>query len=174
MKSSPSNSATTAIDPGEAAQIAARKAASNRLVEMAAQGALRAEKPLPDLLLDGFPFTPALWMIVVEPLTPREVSDGGIAVVDLSQEAESYQMTVGRVLKAGPASFEGQTTGGVRLGNFTDDIQRRDDLIGKYVVYQRHTGQELTLRKTGQVVMAMKLTDLLGVTDDPYAWKFYI
>jgi hypothetical protein len=139
-----------------------------------AQNALRPEPPLPDLLLAGFPFTPALWMIVVEPLAPREMSDGGIAVVDLSQEAESYQVTVGRVLKAGPAAMEGKTAGGVELCNFTDSIRTRDQLIGVYVVYQKHVGQDLTLRKTGQIVKAMKLTDTLGVTDDPYAWKFYV
>lgn len=168
------NGPSAHIDPAVAQRIAERKAASNRLVEAAAQGALRAENPPPDLMLAGFPFTPALWMIVVEPLQPRDTSDGGIAVVDLSQEAEAFQMTVGRVLKAGPASFDGQTTGGVKLSNFTDGVQCREDLIGKYVVYQRHVGQDLVLRKTGQTVKAMKLTDCLGVTEDPHAWKFYI
>ena len=160
--------------PPETAAAAARARASNALVEAAARGALRDMKPPPDLFEAGFPFTPALWMIVIEPLRPREESDGGIAVVDLSQEAEEFQMTVGRVLKAGPASMDGQTTGGVRLNNFTADIQTPADLIGKYVVHHRHVGQELTLRKTGQVVKVMKVTELLGITEDPYAWKFYI
>lgn len=157
--------------PQSAAQL--RASATHALVERAAQNALRAEAPPPDLLLEGFPFTPALWMIVVEPLLPREMSDGGIAVVDLSQEAESFQMTVGRVLKAGPAAMDGKTSGGVELANFTADIRVPSDLIGKHVVYKRHVGQELTLRKTGQIVKVMMLTDLLGITEDPYAWKFY-
>lgn len=145
------------------------------LVDRAARQALRAPASLePDLLIDGIPFTPALWMIVVEPLKPRSKSDGGIEVVDVSQEAESYSVTVGRVLKAGPASMEGKTTGGVELCNFTKDIRTPEALIGQYVVYQHHVGQPLTLRKTGQVVKAMKITDLLGVTEDPHAWKFYI
>lgn len=161
--------------PNPAAQSAAqlRVSATNALVERAAQNALKAEPPPPDLLLEGFPFTPALWMIVVEPLLPREMSDGGIAVVDLSQEAESFQMTVGRVLKVGPAAMAGRTSGGVELATFTDDIHFAPQLIGKHVVYKRHVGQELTLRKTGQIVKVMMLTDLLGITEDPYAWKFY-
>jgi hypothetical protein len=159
--------------------VADRAAASNALVEAAARGALRALKPppdllTPDLLTAGFPFTPAYWMIVVEPLQPREESDGGIAVVDLSQEAESYQMTVGRVLKVGPAAMEGQTVGGVKLDNFTADIRKPEHLVGRYFVYQRHVGQELILRKTGQTIKVMKTTDLLGETDDPHAWRFYI
>lgn len=163
-----------ASNQAAASAAALRAAATTTLVERAAQSALRDTQPPPDLLTEGFPFTPGLWMIVVEPLQARTMSDGGIAVVDLSQEAESYQVTVGRVLKAGPASMDGKTTGGVDLNHFTADITAPEDLIGKYVVYMRHVGQELTLRKTGQIVKVMKITDLLGVTDDPYAWKFYV
>jgi hypothetical protein len=148
--------------------------ATNSMVERAARQALREVAPAPDLLRDGFPFTPALWMIVIEPLKPRTMSDGGLEVVDLSQEAESFQITVGRVLKAGPASMEGKTSSGIELANFTADIKTPSDLIGKHVIYQRHVGQELTFRKTGQTIKVMKVTDLLGVTDDPNVWKFYI
>jgi hypothetical protein len=149
--------------------------ASNTLVERAARAALRATDPaMPDLLLDGIPFTPALWYIVVEPLVPRTVSDGGIDVVDLSQEAESYAVTVGRVLAGGPEAMNGKTAAGIDLSNFTKDIHSIEELIGKYVIYRHHVGQKLTLRKTGQEVKAMAVTDLLGVTADPYAWKFYI
>lgn len=149
--------------------------ANSNLVERAARDALRAVGPRePDLLLDGFPFTPAHWMIVVEPLKPRNRSDGGIEVVDVSQEAEAYSVTVGRILKAGPTSMEGRTTAGIELCKFTDDITKREQLIGIHVIYQHHIGMTLTLRKTGQVVKAMKITDLLGVTEDPHAWKFYI
>ena len=149
--------------------------ATNSLVERAARDALRAEDPaMPDLLLDGIPFTPALWNIVVEPLVPRTTSDGGIEVVDISQEAESYSVTVGRVLRAGPESMKGKTAAGIDLSNFTDEIHTREELIGKHVVYKHHVGQKLTLRKTGQEVKAMAITDLLGVTEDPHAWKFYI
>jgi hypothetical protein len=149
--------------------------ASNSLVERAARDALRGTDPqLPDMLLDGIPFTPALWYIVVEPLVPRTTSDGGLEVVDLSMEAESYAITVGRVLQAGPESMKGKTAAGIDLSNFTADIHTREELIGKHVVYKHHVGQKLTLRKTGQEVKVMAITDLLGVTEDPQAWKFYI
>jgi hypothetical protein len=156
-------------------QAEAQKQASNILVERAAREALRGQDPaLPDLLIDGLPFTPALWNIVVEPLVPRTHSDGGIEVVDLSAEAEGYSITVGRVLRAGPESMKGKTAAGIDLSNFTDEIHTREQLIGKHVIYKHHVGQKLTLRKTGQEVKAMAITDLLGVTEDPHAWKFYI
>lgn len=134
----------------------------------------RREAEEPDLLVDGIKFTPSLWHIVIEPLKPRTTSDGGIEVVDVSQEAESYAVTIGRVLRCGPAAFEGRTTAGIDLSHFTNEISSPGQLIGKYVVYQHHVGQELTLRRTGQKVKVMKVTDLLGVTEDPHAWKFYI
>ena len=146
----------------------------NNVVDRAVYNALRKEDPLPDLLADGIPFEPALWMIVVEPLRARTKSDGGIEVVGVSQEAEDYQVTVGRILSAGPAALDGQTTGGVKLNQFTKNISEPEQLVGIYVAYQRHVGQEMRLRQTDQRVMVMKVTDLLGVTSEPYSWKFYI
>lgn len=143
-------------------------------VERAARRALREVAQKPDLLKEGFPFDPGWVNIVVEPIEPRTVSDGGIEVVDLSQQAEAIQCTVARVLKAGPAAMEGVTASGIKLCNFHKDVQTIEQLIGKYVVYQLHCGQELTLRRTGQKIRVLKVTDLLGITDDPQAWKFYI
>lgn len=147
---------------------------SNTAVDRMVQDALRKEEPMPDLLVDGIPFEPALWMIVVEPLRARTVTDGGFVMVATSQEAEDYQVTVGRILSAGPAALDGQTTGGVKLNQFTRDISTPEQLVGIYVAYQRHVGQEMRLRKTDQRVLVMKATDLLGVTKQPDAWKFYI
>lgn len=143
-------------------------------IDRLARNALRETKPKPDLFATGFPFDPGWVNIVVEPIEPRTVSDGGIETVTVSQEAEAIQCTVARVLKAGPAAMEGTTASGIKLGNFHKNIQTPEDLVGKFVVYQLHCGQEMTLRKTGQRIRVLKVTDLLGITDDPQAWKFYI
>ncbi len=146
----------------------------SRLDRLARKALREVERPLPDLLRDGFPFDPGWVNIVVEAVPPRTVSDGGIEVVETSQEAEAIQCTVARVLKCGPAAMEGTTASGIKLSNFHPDIQTPAQLVGKYVVFQLHCGQELTLRKTGQKIRVLKVTDLLGVTVDPQAWKFYI
>jgi hypothetical protein len=149
--------------------------ATNSLVERAARAAMRGRPDdEPDLLTEGFPFEPALWMIVIEPIKPRELSDGNIVTVGISQEAEEFQITVGRVLKAGPGALDGKTTAGLELSKFLPGINTPEQLIGKYVIYKRHVGQDLILRKTGQTIKVMVVTDLLGVTSDPNAWKFYI
>jgi hypothetical protein len=127
-----------------------------------------------DLLKDGFPFEPGGWYMAIEPITPMNVSRGGIVLAEISQQAEGYQATVGRVLKCGPSAFEGKTTSGIDLSNFLPGVRSAKELIGKYVIYQQHTGQLLVLRATGQRIILLKLTDLLGATDDPQAWKFYV
>lgn len=143
-------------------------------IDRVARRALKEVAIKPDLLKDGFPFDPGWVNIVVETIAPRTTSDGGIEVVEESSEADRHQCTVARVLKAGPAAMEGLTASGIKLCNFHKDIQTIEQLIGKYVIYQLHCGQELTLRKTGQKIRVLKVTDLLGVTPDPHAWKFYI
>jgi hypothetical protein len=143
-------------------------------IDRVARRALKAVAKTPDLFKDGFPFDPGWVNIVVEQIAPRTVSDGGIEVVEDSVTAEAIQCTVARVLKAGPAAMEGKTASGIELKNFHKDIQTVEQLIGKFVIFQLHCGQELTLRKTGQKIRVLKVTDLLGVTADPQAWKFYI
>lgn len=148
---------------------------SSSLVDRAARAALREVKhDTRDLLKDGFPFEPASWHIVVEPQEPRVMSDGGIMAPVASQEAEAFQNTVGRVLKCGPAAMEGRTTGGIELSNFLPGISRPAQLIGKFVLFQSHVGQLFTLRRTDQSIRVIKLAEILGVTDDPNAWKFYL
>lgn len=127
-----------------------------------------------DLLKDGFPFRPALWNIVVEPIKARTVSDGGIVVPEMSTDADGIQTTVARVLKVGPAAFDGVTSSGIALKNFLPGVTCAEDLIGKFYFHQQHVGMILRLRKTDQQVKVMKLTDLLGETEDPQAWKFYV
>lgn len=151
------------------------KSATPRIdIERAARQALSGKKPNPDLLKHGFPFTPGGWNIVIEPLEPREITDGGLIIADISQEAESFQITIGRVLKAGPTSMQGRTSSGIDLSVFTEDIKCPADLIGKFVIYQRFAGHQLKLRRTGQKIIVMDITELLGVTDDPDAFKFYV
>lgn len=144
----------------------------NHLMQRAAVA--RTAPATVDLLKDGFPFEPSGWYIVIEPVTPAEITESGIVLAEITKTAEGYQATVGRVLKCGPTAFAGKTTSGIELGNFLPGIQSAEQLIGKFVLYQAHTGQPLQLRKTGQRVVIMKLTDLLGVTEDPQAWKFYV
>jgi co-chaperonin GroES (HSP10) len=143
-------------------------------VERAARKALHDKKPKPDLLKRPPPFTPGSWNILVEPIEPKEESKGGIILAPITTEADGYQVTIGRVIRCGPTAFEGETTSKISLGHFTDDIRTPRQLVGKYVVFQRHTGHDMFLRETEQKLKVLTLQEILGVTDDPDAWRFYV
>lgn len=143
-------------------------------IDRLAREAKRDLEKKPDLLKEGFPYEPAWIWIVIEPRAPKTMSAGGIHHVEVSQTAETYQASIGRVLKAGPASMDGKTTSGIDICKFLPGITTREQLIGKWVFYQQHTGQRLRLAKTDQMIIVMKVTDLLGSTEDPDAWRFYL
>lgn len=146
-------------------------------VDRIAQAAIAEEQPKPDLLKTGIPLRVGSFYIAVEPITPSQFSAGNhgarILTAAITQEAESYQITIGRVLQCGPTAFDGKTESGIELGHFLPDITCAEDLIGKYVIFRKHTGQKLTLRASGQDIRLMTLDEFLGVTDDPTAWRFW-
>lgn len=151
-----------------------QKVTHSDIERLARQAIKDTKKPTLDLIKNGIPFRPALWYILVQPIEPRLISDGGIYTPDISQEAEEWAITVGKVIKCGPAAFEGKTQSGIELKNFLPGIQCAEQLIGKFVIYQLHTGMDLKLRNSDIKVKVMKITDLLGDSEDPNAWKFYI
>ena len=144
------------------------------LINRAVARAAEPERPKRDLLVTDFPFEPGHWNIVVEPLEPKTRTEGGIEVVSESIDAEKIQITIGRVLKAGPTAMEGRTSSGILLCEFTDKIKTREQLIGSYVMFQRYTGATLVLREDMRRLLVMNVTELLGITTDPNAWKFYL
>jgi hypothetical protein len=147
-------------------------------LDLAAQRELEQDNEDFELLKRAVPFEPSLWHIFVVPVQPRTMSDGkggtSVYVPEIASEADRWQGTVARVLKCGPLAFEGKTASGLDLKNFLPGIDCAEKLIGKYVFYQLHTGQSMQMRRTGTEFKVFKLTDFLGVTGDPYAWKFYV
>lgn len=143
-------------------------------VERAARKALKEKAPKPDLLKNPPPLTVGAWNILVEPIEPKEESAGGIILAPITTEADSYQVTIGRVIACGPTAFEGKTTSGIDLGHFTDDIRSPKQLIGKFVMYQRHTGHDITLRETDQKLKILTLQEIVGVVHAPEKFRFYV
>lgn len=146
-------------------------------VDLAARRALQqADAETVDLLkLDRLPVQPAGWNILVEPMTPKQTSEGGIMLVSESQMAEEVNTTVGRVIACGPTAMQGKTNSGIEIRDFTDDIQKPADLKGRYVIYQKHTGQDVVLKKYGdRKLKLLTVTELLAVVDDPDDLRFYL
>lgn len=144
----------------------------DRLAANALQ-AVATERAKPDLLKTGIPGEPTLWRIVVEPVTPNE-KVGSLYKADATVDAEKYMTNVGRVLAVGPEALVGKTESGCDLSHVTDSIRKREDLIGKYVVYQKHSGTRMKLRDGGIDLVILTITEIDMITDDPEAWVFYL
>ena len=127
-----------------------------------------------DWLRQNLDFVPTLWHIVLWPAKPRTRSEGGMFIVDSSQEAEAYQKTVGQVLFCGPLALEGKTAGGQELKNFAPGITRPEELIGKHVVHQSNVGMLYRHRATDEVIKVILPEQILAITGDPEGWKFYL
>lgn len=112
------------------------------------------------------------WNIGVVPIRPRRVTEGGIEVVDQTIEAEETQNRIGRVFQVGPTALEGKTASGIPLNIFTDGIRTREDLVGKYLLFDMYAGKRLHLRNGHQIV-SLVITDLIAHVHDPHAWRFY-
>ncbi len=124
-------------------------------------------------LMFDIPLEPALWQVFVAPLKPRTTSEGGIEIVTSAQDVEEISTTVGLVRAAGPQALVGATAGGVPLAPLTDQVRTREDLIGKFVMYEKHGGESLYL-KSGHRVVVVTASQIKGVTNDPHAWRFYL
>jgi co-chaperonin GroES (HSP10) len=127
-----------------------------------------------DYLKEKLPLRPIGWQILLEPQEPKKTSAGGIIIADAAQQVEEITITVGRVLRVGPTALQGKTSSGVNLADLDPSIQKVDDLIGMYVIYQRYTGSTITLRRTGKKLLLLTVTELLAIAEDPDELLFYV
>lgn len=127
-----------------------------------------------DLVRDGVPLKVAHWNILVEPVKPKTMSDGGIMLPEDMLKAEAIQTTLGRVLQCGPTAFEGKTSSGISLATLAEGISSAEQLIGRYVIYQKYTGHAIQLRRTGTKLILLTVTEILAVPDNPADWQFYL
>lgn len=130
-------------------------------------------KPKKDL--SKIPLTVCYWHILVEPVAPSDtLGDGVLAKAGMTAEAEQYMINMGKVLACGPAALKGKTESDIPLTEIAPGIERAEDLVGKTVVYQKHTGTVLRIRGTDQQVLLLTATEILAITDDPNFWVFYL
>lgn len=118
------------------------------------------------------PIKPFNWQIIIEPQRPKETSKGGIIITDTAKEVAQVQTTVGRIIAVGPTAFCGKTQSGVELSKFSPDIKTPQDLIGRYVLYQRYTGLEVKFKR-GQRMIVMDDTNILCDVPNPDELLFY-
>lgn len=119
---------------------------------------------------ENFPLEVAMWQILIEMQRPKDRM-GRFIKVETQRENEQYLTTVGRVLMVGPTAMSGKTESGIPLDQLTATIKTPEQLIGKYVIIQRYTGNELFFAPWPvKKLRYITATEILGVTTNPGMW----
>lgn len=117
---------------------------------------------------DKLPFKTMLWRILVEPVTAKPMTEGGIALPDMVTDAEKILTSVGRVLQIGEFAFKSKTLAGINLAD-----EPNKPTVGSYVLHERYAGQEIDLR-SGRKLRILLDTEILMLVTDPEEIRNYI
>lgn len=122
------------------------------------------------------PMRPTGWNILIEPVEPPRKSAGGIEYVEQTRDIASIQTNCARVLALGPTAFEGKTSSGIELSKLSDEIKTPGDMVGRWIIYQKHTGQASILRRPleGKKLMNITASEILDLVDDPNDFLFWV
>lgn len=119
---------------------------------------------------ENFPLEVAMWQILIEMQRPKDRM-GRFIKVETQRENEQYLTTVGRVLLVGPTAMSGKTESGIPLDQLTATIKTPEQLVGKYVIIQRYTGNDLFFAPWPvKKLRYITATEILSVTKVPGMW----
>ena len=115
-----------------------------------------------------FPLEIAMWNVLIEMVRPTSKFGGLIEKTAAQLSAEEYLSVIGRVILVGPSAMEGKTESGILLKDLTATIKTPEDLIGKYLIHQRHTGADVWFAPLpGKKLKIITTTEILAVTTNP-------
>lgn len=116
------------------------------------------------------PLKPMFWHVLIEPMrASAKIGSGVLYQSDESKRVEEILTTVGRLVAIGPCAFTGKTN----AGNFLGEGIERDKLIGRWVMYAKHTGQEIKLR-SGHRLMLLNDSELLAFVENPEDFRHWL
>lgn len=118
----------------------------------------------------NFPLEVASWNILIEMQRPKDRMGRFIKTAE-QINTEQYLTVVGRVLLCGPTALSGKTESGIPLNELTATIKTTTDLIGKFVIVQRYTGNDLFFAPIpGKKLRYITATEILGVSPMAGLW----
>lgn len=116
----------------------------------------------------SFPLEIAMWNVLIEMVRPTVKFGGLIQKTGPQMQAEEYLSVIGRVIMVGPSAMEGKTESGILLKDLTATIKTGPQLVGKYVIHQRHTGADIWFAPLpGKRLKLITTTEILAVTTVP-------
>lgn len=114
--------------------------------------------PIPDNL----PQVMNYYMLVIPLAPPKTIGKlGRIILTEESQEIESYQIRVGKLVAKGPAAYKRQDLA----------MNTKEPSPGDYVVYKPNAG--IPTHYKGVKLLFMTDFDIIGITDEPEAFTQY-
>lgn len=117
-----------------------------------------------------FPLEVASWNILIEMQKPKDRMGRFIKHID-QINVEQHLTVVGRVLLCGPTALSGKTESGIPLNELTATIKTPEDLIGKFVICQRYTGNDQFFAPLpGKKLRYITATEILGVSKIAGLW----
>lgn len=119
---------------------------------------------------DNFPLECASWNILIEMQRPKDRM-GRFVKVQSQVDNEQYLTVVGRVLMCGPTAMTGKTESGIPLDQLTATIKTPEQLIGKFVIIQRYTGNDQFFAPLpGKKLRYITATEILAVSKMAGLW----
>lgn len=107
---------------------------------------------------------PMYWRVMVAPVAPKEVSEGGIVLALSNQEAQDILNFVGQVVAVGAAAGKHE-----RLGGNGAAPAQGFPKVGDYVAYGRYSGQKMICH--GVKVVVINDDEILATIPNPEAIK---
>lgn len=115
-----------------------------------------------------FPLEIAMWNVLIEMVRPASKYGGLIEKTAGQIAAEEYLGVIGRVILVGPSAMEGKTESGIALKDLTATIKTPEQLVGKYLIHQPHTGAPVWFAPLpGKKLKIITTTEILAVTTNP-------
>jgi len=107
------------------------------------------------------PFQPIFWRVLVQIDRPKEVTDGGIMLIEDTVEDDMYLKYVGKVVAIGSLAFKAKTRADLELSSETHKPE-----VGSYVVFYKNAGNRFMTHDGRQFVLVSD-TEIWGVTETP-------
>jgi hypothetical protein len=115
-----------------------------------------------------FPLEMSMWHVLLEMVRPAPKFGGLIQKTPGQMQAEEYLAKLGRVILVGPSAMEGKTESGILLKDLTATIKTPEQLRGKYVIQQPHTGTDIWFAPLpGKRLKAISTTEIVAITTVP-------
>ena len=110
---------------------------------------------------EDVPLKVALWRVLVEPIVPKETSEGGIILAAQTISESEITTAIGKVVQLGSMAYKSKTRSGLNL-----DEEPNKAKVGDYVLFNAISGHKIRL-KNGRKLKLLNDDSILAIITDP-------